>query len=434
MKNATFLVVAILAAGFLHAQVSISDTVSISSGKFDSKKYERIITRQSSCSVYMSNFDLTLSEPGTFVAEIKVTFLGEQGTSNDTKIISSTHILLDDLIECKVSKQQYTYHINNVKIVDNQVLTDVSDIHVQINLVPVKEESRALFNVLSPFLNSIVPLGSSISEVLTLAIDDARDKNNKTVVVFATTIQVASNLLEFERISANRSSIVLRNNHHLGMVFAGSKSHSFKPNIVGATGNFLNAISQFVCNEVVFEDEVMYDGIADLELTKDKNAIFPGPLFDALFSLDQLLTRPDIVSIENDINADVKKVNDLATKHQANRDISQTELFSVSMYTQLATLYKDYQKILLAEGKLTNAWLTRYNNFMSTISTKGSANGIVGLGVTGIYNDKMAVVYVPYSLPDDFILSMYTWQLAIHGTLNDTQNYTHTKPLIFKPQ
>jgi hypothetical protein len=96
----------------------------------------------------------------------------------------------------------------------------------------------------------------------------------------------------------------------------------------------------------------------------------------------------------------------------------------------LGDIYMDYlESTNKGNPSITDAWINRFRMFDTRINTKGAPNGFQAIGITDLYNnDKIAKIYIPYSLPENLILSFYTWQLSLHDFLNSKNETSFAKP------
>lgn len=429
MKNRLIYLLLVI-SGTSFGQVSINQLYSKEEpALFSSSAYSSIITRQNSCSFFLSDFLFNVTKEGKFLIDLQINLNSYSISTTTPDKVRSIRMLFKDVIEIKEKDKPIRLSLSNTKLADNIILTDVTDIDIFVRLIPTNDDQQSAFKVISPILNTIIPNSSTVTNVIDNFISSARKGEKKDELLFNANIAVPLNIFEFKKLEADEKVNLIRNNSVLGIILGGSQEAAFSNSLVGDAATLVNSVAKFVSGKQVFKKEnVKYEGLINIYFTKDINPLLPSSISTALYELNNL----PVIDINNAYEAfkvKMKEISSAAKNARVDQKINFQTEYSINVYLRLGEIYMDYLK-KSSDGapSTTDNWVSKFRTFDLDINNGGAANSFQAIGINDIYNERLAKIYIPYSLPDDLTISFYSWQIALHNFLAEKGYLNLAKP------
>jgi hypothetical protein len=384
-------------------------------------QFAKYITRGNRCGLLLDKFFFTESLTGKFIVDLTVTFNSADSTSHPP-----LRLLFDDLIEVtKTSDQPKTLKLSNILLARNIPLIDVSDIDVTIRLFPVKNDSyNQLYSVVSPLLGQAiygVPV-DLVAKVFDKFIALAREDDKREPLQFRANIPVAQNVIEAQQIDrpGTTERLPLYNNYYYPIILEGSKEIS-DDSLAGKAKDFLNGVSMFFSGKTaIARPKSAYRGFVTIWFTKDENQVLPESIIGQLKELSnasqQSETDDSLKELETRV-ADAFRAVDALRK---GKQIDDRGEFHLRRYIDLTRLWGEYRRAV-TEGEKglreRNNWSFRFRDWYNTMDYVGAVHLTQAVGVTQIYGERLAKVFVPYSLTDEMTVEVMAKQINLHQVL-----------------
>lgn len=426
MKQVILIILTALIIHNAQSQVTISQFVNIDeSAIYNSDAYNSIITRQNSCSFYINDFIFSVTKADKYVVDLQINLNSYNIGSTAPDKVKTIRMLFKDIIEIKEKDKPMTLTLSNKKLADNIILSDVTDIDILIRLIPIQDENNSSFKLIAPILNTSFQGAPAVTSLIDNFIENVRKGEKKEELLFSMNIAVPLNIFEYRKIETDATIPLLKNNLTYGAILSGNQAVPFNNSLIGDVATFFNGVSQLVAGKnVIPKGDMKYEGVVKIYFTKDNNPLLPSSFSRQLDQLDKISNNP---LTEASYSAFKVKLNEISTASDNllyDQKINSQTDYSIQQYLQLGVIYLDYLKTVSnGNPSTTDTWITQFRTYDINVNTKGAANGFQAIGVTDLYsNDKIAKIYIPYSLPENLTLSYYSWQFAIHSFLKE-KNY-----------
>ncbi|MES2691539.1 MAG: hypothetical protein V4658_14115 [Bacteroidota bacterium] len=423
MKRILLLLLSALTFSSTQSQVTINQFVNKDeTAIFNSDAYNNIITRQNSCSFYINDFIFSVTKNDKYIVDLQINLNSYNIGSTTPDKVKTIRMLFKDVIEIKEKDKPITLTLSNKKLADNIILSDVTDIDIIIKLIPIQDENNSAFKLIAPILNTSFQAAPAVTSLIDNFIENVRKGEKKEELLFSSNITIPLNIFEYRKIETDAAIPLLKNNLTFGAILKGNQAVPFNTSLVGDVATFFNGVSQFVAGKnVIPKNEMKYEGVVKIYFTKDNNPLLPSSFSRQLDQLDKISNNPQT---ESSYSAFKVKLNEISTQSDNllyDQKINSQTDYSIQQYLQLGVIYLDYLKAVSnGNPTTTDAWITQFRTYDININTKGAANGFQAIGITDLYsNDKIAKIYIPYSLPENLTLSYYSWQFSIHNFLTE---------------
>jgi hypothetical protein len=440
MRKTIVVFLAVLVFNAAQSQVTINQLVTKDeTAIFNSDAYNSIITRQNSCSFFINDFIFSVTKKDKYIVDLQINLNSYNIGSVTPDKIKTIRMLFKDVVEIKEKDKPVTLTLSNKKLADNIILSDVTDIDIIIKLIPIQDENSSAFKLITPILNTSFQGAPAVTSLIDNFIENVRKGEKKEELLFATNIAVPLNIFEYRKIENDASVPLLKNNLIFGAILKGSQAVPFNNSLVGDVATFFNGVSQFVAGKnVISKGEMKYEGAVKLYFTKDNNPLLPSSFSRQLDQIDKITNNPLTDASYSAFKVKLVEVSNNSDNLLFDQKINSQTDYSIQQYLQLGVIYLDYLKAVgTGNPGINDAWVTQFRTYDVNVNTKGAANGFQAIGVTDLYsNDKIAKLYIPYSLPENLTLSYYSWQVAIHYFLKE-KNYellAKTKPKNVDPK
>lgn len=407
-------------------QVTISQLVSKEeTAMFNSDAYNRIITRQNSCSFYINDFVFSVTKTDKYIVDLQINLNSYNLGSTSPDKVKSIRMLFKDVVEIKEKDKPTTLTLSNKKLADNIILSEVTDIDIIVKFIPIQDENNSAFKFITPILNTAFQGAPAVTSLIDNFIESVRKGEKKDELLFSTNIVVPLNIFEYRKLESDTELPLLKNNLTYGVVLKGNQTTAFNNSLVGDIATFFNGVSQFVAGKnVIPKGNMNYEGVIKLYFTKDNNPLLPSSFSRQLDQLDKITNNPITDASFQSFSVKMNEISSASDNLLYDQKINSQTDFSIQQYLQLGAIYLDYLKAIAGGNPATtDNWVNKFTTFDINVNTKGAANGFQSIGITDIYtSDKIAKIYIPYSLPETLTLSFYSWQFAIHNFLSE-RNY-----------
>lgn len=437
-KGKSVFVALIFLTTYSIGQVSITEYVSKDEpALFNTEAYNEIITRQNSCTFYLNEFMFNVTKQDKFIVDLQIKLNTYNMNSASPEKVRVLRLLFKDVIEVKEKDKPYSLSLSNAKLADNIVMTDVTDIDVDVRLIPIIDENNSSFKLIAPILNTIFEGSSPVTNLIDNFISSVKKGDNIDILVFHTNIIVPQNIFEYKKIGREGKINLISNNQVLGIILKGSNEGPFSNSLIGDGANFVNGITKFVSGkDVIKKSEVSYEGILKVYFTKDPNPLLPTSMTNQLATINQLHNGVNYKENYDNYKVKMKEISSAAFMSKLDHKINSQTEYSINQFLKLGEIYMDYQnKSFENPLNLTDVWVNKFRAFDIDINNKGAANFVQAIGVTDIYDGKIAKIYIPYTLADEIALSFYSWQLILHNVLLQLNDKTlaKSKPASISP-
>lgn len=446
MKNITLTIITIIGLiipNELIGQIELTKENVYSPGEvqiFQAELYENVLTRQNSVSIMLKDFIFPEISEGTYLASLKLSMLQYPINSSKPIVLYEVNSLFDDVIKSvseeeiiiegkkeikKKIKQHIELSLSNKVLGFNFILSEISHIKIEVRLVKIKSEYQEMFNMVKPILNVAMSNQTTVDLVdnilKNLAPDE--DKNN---LLFYTELTIPSNVFEYKKLKDKGEIPLVENNQEFAIVLNGTTPINDE-SLGGMAKEIVNKTTKFFAGKKVLDKTTAnYSGLVRLYITKDQNPILPTFISNSLKDLDVLINGVDVSDNIDEINALIKNVSKISDYSFKAKEINNQTFFSITQYLKLIRIYVN----LLTDDENEKKWIFQFNRWSNLIDTKGSAFGVQAIGITELYEKaKVAKIYIPYSLGDDFLMSMYIWQKDLHKAMALAKNKDLAIPL-----
>jgi|688.fasta_scaffold11422_14 hypothetical protein len=436
MKQILLLLLTAFAIQNAKSQVTINQLVNKEeTAIFNSDAYNNIITRQNSCSFYINDFIFSVTKTDKYIVDLQINLNSYNIGSTAPDKVKTVRMLFKDVVEIKEKDKPFTLALSNKKLADNIILSDVTDIDILIRLIPIQDENNSAFKLIAPILNTSFQGAPAVTSLIDNFIENVRKGEKKEELLFSTNIVVPLNIFEYRKLETDATLPLLKNNLTFGAILKGNQAVPFNSSLVGDVATFFNGVSQFVAGKnVIPKGEMKYEGAVKIYFTKDNNPLLPSSFSRQLDQLDKISNNPLTDASYSAFKVKLTEISNQSDNLLDDQKINSQTDYSIQQYLQLGIIYLDYIKAVSNGNPVTtDAWITQFRTYDINVNTKGAANGFQAIGITDLYsNDKIAKIYIPYSLPENLTLSYYSWQFAIHNFLKE-KNYellAKTKPKV----
>jgi hypothetical protein len=372
--------------------------------------------------------------PGKFIVDLTVTFNSSDGTSRPP-----LRLLFDDLIEvAKTTEQPTTARLSNTVLARNIPLIDVTDIDIAVRLFRVKDEKYGpLYSLVSPLLGTAlygVPV-DVIGKVFDRFISLARDDDKREPLQFRANIPVAQNVIEAQRLDrpGTAERLPLYNNYNYPITLEGSKEMA-DDSVVGKAKDFLNGLSLFFSGKTVkARPKSGYQGFMTIWFTKDENQILPEPIIVQLKELSNAAQRAETDDSLKELETRIADAHRAVDALRKGKQIDDRAQFHLTRYIELTRVWGEYRRAVTDGERGLRArdnWPFRFRDWYNQMDYVGVVHLTQAVGVTQIYGEQLAKVFVPYSLSDEMTVEVIARQINLHQVL---QRLDDTKLALTKP-
>jgi hypothetical protein len=395
------------------AQLKVSKVFSASDvNLFQSSIYQETITRQNSASINLKQFLFPELRDGNYVIAMKLTLL--QYPINVAKPIEKQQIsiLFDDVKKQLKANEPMELSLNDKVLGFNFILSDITHIKVEVRMIKLKSEYEPFMNLIKPILNIAMKETSTISLIdnvlKSISTDD--DKNN---LLFQAELYVPSNVFEYNNIKNTTTIPLIKNNQDFAIILEGNTPIN-NESLLGKGKDLVNTTTTFfVGKKVIPKESVKYSGLITINFNKEQIPVLPEIIENDLRDLDKYINGVNPIDNQDAIISLTKTIPRSTSVSLKNKEINNQAEFSINEYMKLAVIYFN----MLKDNENKGEWTKQFKSWCSNIDTRGTGYGVDAIGVNEIYIDKTAKIYIPYSLNDDLLMSIYLWQNNLHTKL-----------------
>ncbi len=427
MKKFIFFLLTALSQLAVYSQIEMKETIGQDEPYlFSSTVYEGIITRHNSCSIHLLDFLFQQNFDDKFLVDLTIKLNSYKTGSTEPIRVKKIRVLFKDVIELKDKDKPTMLSLSNKKLADNIILSDITDIDIDIKLIPIINLDQTTFSIISPILNTVIQGSDPVINLIDNFIAKNKKEDANEVLTFHTNIHVPMNIIEFRKVEKDTTRALIRNNEILGIVYSGQTTAAYSESLLGEAKNFINGITKLVSGKkVIPKNELQYTGVMKIKFTKDENPLLPPSINNELYKINSLQNSADIENAYKEFKVEMKKIGSASTNALIDGEINNQIDYSIKMYLRLGEIYMDYlSKSMQGALSKNDAWVNKFKAFDNNINYQGVSNGIQGVGIDDIYesSNKVAKLYVPYSLPEQLTLSFYAWQIRLHNVLSDIED------------
>ena len=398
---------------------------------FSSEYYKDTITRQNSCTIYLADFLFAEPVDGKFLVNLAISFNSAIPGSIEPKIKREYRTVFSDVIENIKENEAVELSLSNKKLIENFNLSDVTDINIKIELIRKKEENTTqIMNLVKPLLGKVSYL-APFSEVLDNFLLDVQDPSKKQILLFQGDFRVPQNVFEYSKLKTTGSIPLIKNNEKCAILLEGETSiPKADASVSGNAFKFINDVTNYVSGKSVIKpDKFKYKGAVKLFFTKDAISLLPQSLNEELHDIERNVDKglsTNINSVANEIELKLSEAYQLTEFNRKEKNIDEQTYFSIVEYLKISKIYLDYLKYLDGDSKNSEniGWDDRLKTWAYNIDIKGAMQQFQAIGIKNIYKNKIAKIYLPYSLGDNLIMSFFQMQVCLHQALlrnNDSQ-------------
>ncbi len=391
------------------------------SSLFASTQYDKYITRGNFCSLILDDFLFSETQPGRFIVDLTVTMNSASGKP------LLMRVLLDDLIEVKSNNEVTTHKLSNTVIARQLSLVDVSDIDISARLIPIANDKLPDFSpVIAPLLGKafygidIQYIGKALDEFIKLA----RKGDDKDSLLFKANIPVSQNIIEATKLdNKDGGRPPLYNNRKYAIVNDASKSVS-DDSLSSKARDLLNGIWIYATGKTLTSrPKADYKSFISLRFSKDENQVLPDTIIAQLkelsFASQKALTDDTFRQMEiKAMDAD-KAIDALLRAKQ----IDPRAEFHLRNYVELMRIWGAYRRAGTGGDKLlkeNNNWQVSFRDWFNQQRNMGKLYFTQSFSVEDLYSEnKIAKIFVPYSLSDEMTVESVYRQITLHQSLKN---------------
>jgi len=425
MKNAKVLTIlfVIFLNSAVFAQLKITKVFSATDvNLFEASLYEAAITRQNSASINLKEFLFPEVRDGNYIVALNVALL--QYPINSTKPIEKGQIavLFDDVRKEIKSNEPMELSLKDKVLGFNFILSDVTHVKIEVRMVKVKSEYEPLLELVKPILNIAMKDASSI-QLIDNILRSMGTEDNKNNLLFQTELYVPNNVFEFNSIKNKTEIPLVKNNADLAIVLEGTTPINDE-SLLGKGKDLINKVTTFVVGKkTIPKDKVKYSGLVTININKEQIPVLPSHVEEDLTDFNRIINGVEPINEQEALNSLLRSIPRATAISLKNKEINKQADFSINEYMKLAIVYinmlKGNEK---KEGENNPDWIRQFKTWCTNIETRGTAFGVEAIGINDVYPDKTAKIYIPYSLNDELLKSLYLWQVTLHTKLSENSD------------
>lgn len=400
------------------AQLRISRIISANDPEaFKVVQFQQSITRDNAATITLLDFAFPQLEDGFWCAELTMKFMKTPDEGGAPEVMKTMRLLFNDVVR-KVKDSKVSLSLSNERIGNFIPLREVTDIKIELRLEKVKEEFDGLRRIIAPVLS--VPQFSNQNNTFDLfdnVLSSMKSPDDRQPLLFSGMFYVPRNVAEYTKVKADGRMPLISNNDTILIISDGTVPIN-DGTILGFLKDVINSSTKFVAGkQFIKEKTATFSGLVRLFFSKDPTATLPSPLLAKLIEIKEGLAGPTMASdaVRSAITQAQTKARELEVQGKLSSEARQT----VMHFTYLAQIYADMRKV---DGTM-GAWMKDFRQWRRTVNDDGVRLGMDALGIRDLYPvpSKVARVFVPYGLEDEFRISFYSWQTSLHEAIADLQ-------------
>ncbi len=392
-----------------------------------SRDVSLVITRDDALTLFIKELELAIPNDSRYLVDILIECYGEEGQVTPVKKYSYAFNRTEPIPEGGTKLTvDYTPIFKDIDI------KEVHHLSVAVTLTKVEEdEVKRLEKILNKYVDQafkVLPIGDVLSDIIGFD-DDTKTKRKE--FCFKANYAIPMNFLEYH-IHIEKDVPVLSNG--VSQIITMQTERPIENNsLTSKVKDFLRSGGKILTGKqyVMDVDFEKIKGYCELSFSKDFNANIPAYMERSLVKLVESIEYRNTDSIKENIADSENKLEEfLEDSHNNQRGYNNVKL--------LIELTKTMELMYEAEGIDGNdsEVISKFKSWLKSASAKSATNNFTQIFYKNTYTPEYdsigkvakeydGVIYIPYSLGNEFIEQVITFQQTLHEF---TANYFKDNP------
>ena len=382
---------------------SIDDVLNI-------ENYENIISRFTTISLYLDSLYFFSEKPdGNYYVQLNVKYFSWRDGENKPETPNYVYggvfnevVKISNKIGC----------LTNIKLSPNVPLKNVNMIEIEANLTRVSDDpkyekvNKAVSNIIGDFITDATGL-----EFLGDIITSQDDENGN--LLFKANFDIPLNSVEYSLIEKSNPQRLLSNNKPIYITINSDQSTAvLNESLIGRVVTNFSKILKGLVGTPTLKSLENYQGLMKLSFSSETNSIIPKDIQTEIDNFFQSFRTGKYPKAKEYLTRLIdEKVNAYQFTENSNPQLVQTlqEFYALAnIYLTLMEAQKDFEK-----EKDKKRWNNEVSEYFSYLKTHYKSMRFQRYDIKNIYPDKLATIYVPYSLDERSLREFVRWQSEI---------------------
>lgn len=385
------------------------------------KDIDLTITRDDRLTLAVKDLDLAVPNGSTYLVDLQIDCFNSRDNSNPIRTYSYAFDRTEPIPNGGTNlTADYTPIFTNIDV------SDVFNLRVTVKMTKLEnEEVTILKNVIRKYAGKAfeaIPIGDVLTDIV--GFDDNK-KEERAEFPFSANYVIPLNFLEYYNHLERNVPLLSNKTDHIITILADNPIPD--NSVVSKVRNFWNAGKKIVTGEnyVPQTDFERVSGYCQLLFSKDFNTNIPAYMKRALIVLVDAVEQSDLEAIGTTIADCREKLEEFKEDYPQNIRGHNNVKLLIDLASTMEVMYRSE-----LDGSETRA-INKFKAWLRSASTRSSTNNFTLIYYKNTYKPKYddrgrniikeydGNIYIPYSLGNEFIAQIITFQQTLHDYTAD---------------